>query len=132
AVNVILSNYPLLLINLETGGGKTLLFFLPLKLSSARITIVIAPLIALLDDLALRASESGIEHVHFNESLNHKDSASLKNGTLVIASQDCVDGEGFKKFVWRLASKDRLDRVVLDEVHMTVTDLSYRDILSRA
>ncbi|RPA72972.1 hypothetical protein BJ508DRAFT_189550, partial [Ascobolus immersus RN42] len=116
---------------METGGGKTLLFFLPLKMQSARITIAIVPLIALMDDLAYRATSHGIEPLQFYEGLYYEDYVKLSGSKLIIVSQDAVHLPKFKKLAHKLHAEGRLDRIVIDEVHMTVTDQDFRVNLAR-
>src|SRR5690606_3829927 len=97
---------------------------------NAGITIFVAPLISLMDDMAHRAAHEGIPHLHFSEAIIYEYD-KLLDGTLIIASQDIICGEGFRRLVRRLVADSRLDWVVVDEAHMSVTEQGYRDILAR-
>lgn len=135
SMDAVLSNDKIIVVTMETGGGKTLLFFLPLKLPNAAVTIYIAPLLGLTHDMAHRATAAKIANIVYTEEYvrNHEQTQggfSGTSGTLIIVSQDQVGQEGFKKFVKRLVSKGLLDRIVIDEAHMTVTELDYRNSLA--
>lgn len=130
AMNIVLGPSRLILVTMETGGGKTLLFFLPLKFPDARITIYIAPLIALTHDMSHRALAAGIATIYYTEATIRALDEGIPDGTLLIVSQEQVMQEHFKKLVRFLIAEGRLDRIVLDEAHMTVTEQSYRNTLA--
>jgi superfamily II DNA helicase RecQ len=47
---------------IPTGGGKSLLFMLPVAVSRDRVTIVIVPIVALRQDMYKRSNEKGIPY----------------------------------------------------------------------
>ena len=60
ALQLILEEKKDVLAILPTGGGKSLLFFLPTMLEPGMTTVVIVPLIAVMDDLRDRCTQAGI------------------------------------------------------------------------
>jgi len=60
ALQLILEGKKDVLAILPTGGGKSLLFFLPTMLEPGMTTVVIVPLIAVMDDLRDRCTQAGI------------------------------------------------------------------------
>ncbi|RPA73284.1 P-loop containing nucleoside triphosphate hydrolase protein, partial [Ascobolus immersus RN42] len=129
AMNAVLCKTPRLMVTMETGGGKTLLFFLPLKMKGAAVTIYVAPLIVLMHDIVHRARQAGIPCIQYSEShiaSIQRSGGRIQDGTLVVVMQEMVGYESFQKFSNELIAEHRLDRVVLDEIHMTVCDQGYR------
>ncbi|EGX50726.1 hypothetical protein AOL_s00054g994 [Orbilia oligospora ATCC 24927] len=110
---------------LPTGGGKSLLFQLPTRLTGARTTVVIVPFKALQDDIMEKTSNLGIPNSRWDNA--NKD--QLKHN-LIFASLEHVRDTSFHSFLQRLQAEQALDRIVLDECHLALTeDVSYRPTL---
>lgn len=110
---------------LPTGGGKSLLFQLPTLLERAKHTVVIIPFKALQDDIMIKSSELDIPCSLWDSA---KPNQPLHN--LIFASLEHVRGSNFHSFLQQLQANQILDRIVLDECHLTLTeDVSYRPTL---
>jgi len=111
---------------LPTGSGKSLLFQLPSFLGSFRVSIIIEPLVSLLQDQHSRAKTLGISSAIF-DARNPPDSASL-----VFTTPETFLSSDFRNFVNRLRITYRLDRVYIDEVQVVLNSKqSFRRELSR-
>ena len=98
-----------------TGGGKSLSFMLPAYCVPGGVTVVIAPLVSLKDDLQRRCEELQIDSTIW-ESQRPNRVASV-----VFVSPESAVSKTFSTFVNRLKGTFQLDRVVVDECH-TVLD----------
>lgn len=107
-----------LVVVMRTGGGKSLLFQLGSLLPGAGVTVVILPLVVLRQDLVGKCLDLQVPHAEWPAE------APL---TLVSVESACT--EDFGGFLRRLHDQSRLDRIVLDEAHMVLTDSSYREAL---
>jgi RecQ family ATP-dependent DNA helicase len=98
-----------------TGGGKSLSFMLPAYCVPGGVTIVIAPLVSLKEDLQRRCEELKIDSTIW--------SARRPNRTtsVIIVTPESAISKGFSTFINRLQGTFKLDRVVVDECH-TVLD----------
>ena len=110
---------------LPTGGGKSLLFQLPSCLVGAKHTVVIIPFRALLDDMMEKTKKLGIPSSRWD---------SVTEGQLVhnliFASVEQVQNSNFHAFLQSLQATGSLDRIVLDECHLVLTeDVTYRPSL---
>lgn len=108
---------------MATGEGKSLLFVLPCVLPEAGVTILVLPLVSLRGDLVRRVRELGIEY-HVWSPEEPETSAPL-----VFATVEAAATSKFRSFAARLAAKQELDRIVVDEAHLTVTASDYRQAM---
>ncbi|KAK0831221.1 hypothetical protein LTS02_018274, partial [Friedmanniomyces endolithicus] len=104
---------------LPTGAGKSLLFMLPCTLPDARITVLVVPLVALYGDMLRRIREMRIEHLEWQPGEN-------REAALVLVSAEAVSTKDFMKYARRLIVQQKLDRIVVDECHLTVIAAEYR------
>ena len=110
---------------LPTGGGKSLLFQLPTLLAGARHTVVIIPFRALQDDLLKKCTELGIPSSRWDTGSRGRAMAGL-----IFASLEHVVQPAFHAFLQGLQAEESLDRIVLDECHLVLTeDAEYRPSL---
>jgi superfamily II DNA helicase RecQ len=98
-----------------TGGGKSLSFMLPAYCVPGGVTIVIALLVSLKDDLQRRCEELEIDSTIW-ESQRPNRVASI-----IFVTPESAVSKTFSTFVNRLKGTFQLDRVVVDECH-TVLD----------
>ncbi|PNP44463.1 hypothetical protein TGAMA5MH_03809 [Trichoderma gamsii] len=111
---------------LATGSGKTLLFMVGAALEDARTTIVILPTVALRGDMLRRVRKVGIKHsVWLPGSKTTKRASRL---VVVSAEAACIDS--FLTYARRLVDQQQLDRIVVDECHLTVTASKFRESMS--
>ena len=96
---------------LPTGLGKSLLFQLPASIDFLGVTIVILPLLSLLQSQLARARALNISATIF-DSRNPPDSVQL-----VFTTPESSITSDFQNFLSRLEQFKRLDRIVIDECH---------------
>ena len=104
---------------LPTGAGKSLLFMLPCTLPDARITILIVPLVSLHGDMLRRVGEMKIDHLEWQPG-------ESREAALILVSAEAVSSKDFMKYARRLVAEQKLDRIVVDECHLTVVAAEYR------
>lgn len=112
---------------LPTGFGKSLIFqFLSLALDG--ITLVISPLIALMEDQSIGLEKKGISHVVFNSNISKKQQTKaynvLINGSvkLVYTSPEKLLNKEFRELFRQLD----VSLVVIDEAHTILWKDSFR------
>ena len=93
---------------LGTGSGKTLPVLIGTAVSDAGTTILILPMVALRADMLRRFHAVGIRYLIW--SVDCKRTASL-----VIVSAEAACSQSFLEYAHVLVSKQKLDRIVLDE-----------------
>lgn len=111
---------------LATGSGKTLLFMVGAALEDARTTIVILPTVSLRGDMLRRVRKVGIKHSVWLPGSKTTNRASR----LVVVSAEAACTESFLTYARRLADQQQLDRIVVDECHLTVTASKFRESMS--
>lgn len=104
---------------LPTGAGKSMLFMLPCTLPNAGITILVVPLVSLRGDLLRRVEELHIEHLEWTPD-------EAREAALVFVSVEAACTSAFMRYARSLVSQQKLDRIVIDECHLTVTAVEYR------
>jgi hypothetical protein len=102
-----------------TGSGKTLVIIIGAVITDTGTTILVLPMVALRGDILRRFHEVGIRPLIW--SVNCRQSASL-----VIISAEAAYTQGFLEYCHILVSKQKLDRIVIDEGHLTITASNYR------
>lgn len=116
---------PIILIS-PTASGKSLYFQLPASLDFLGVTIVILPLLSLLQDQLARAKALNIVATIFSPR-SPPDSAQL-----VFTTPETSLETDFQNFLSRLRQFKRLDRIVIDECHVVLnTRQTFRKQLGR-
>jgi len=112
-----------LLAIMPTGGGKSLCFQLPAVLQPG-ITLVISPLIALMQDQVRLLQDNGIPATYINSSLDSSQvSARLRGAAqgeyklLYLAPERLLQPGFFDGVLMRLASGRGINAFVVDEAH---------------
>jgi superfamily II DNA helicase RecQ len=105
---------------LPTGAGKSLLFMLPCSLPGAGITILVVPLVSLRSDLLRRLTELRIEHMVWLPG-------ERRETPLVMVTVEAAATADFRAYAQGLIDQQKLDRIVVDECHLTVTAATYRE-----
>jgi len=123
-MNVTMSNYDCMLI-MPTGGGKSLCFQLPAVVSNG-FTLVISPLISLMEDQLMALDRLGINAALLSSSIPTKDVTIIQN---LLVDKECpyklvyVTPERIaksKRFMAKLEKAyavGNVSRIVIDEVH---------------
>ena len=104
---------------LATGGGKTLIFMVAARLAGAGTTIVVVPTVALRDNLLDRLSIADITTVVWVPG-------EWRSAPLVLISAEAACTTGFLDYAHGLVLRQKLDRIVMDECHLTIIAASYR------
>ena len=125
-INATLSNKDTILI-MPTGSGKSLCYQLPAVLSPG-LTLVVSPLVSLMEDQLLAVKTLGIESSTLNASTSREDTNRIftemtkKDCTLKILYVTPEKISKSKRFMSKLEKTYEigcLSRVVIDEVHCT-------------
>jgi ATP-dependent DNA helicase RecQ len=107
---------------MPTGGGKSICFQLP-ALMQTGVTIVISPLIALMQDQVTALKENGIGATFLNSTLtgrdNHLRSQAILNGAikLVYVAPERLFAEQFLEFLNIVKNKIGIAGFAVDEAH---------------
>lgn len=116
-----LSNRDLLII-MPTGGGKSLCFQLPALLKPG-LTVVVSPLIALMQDQVDALQDNGIGATFLNSSLRMEDvrsrEAAILDGKikLLYVAPERLLGERFLPFLDKVRSNIGISAFAIDEAH---------------
>jgi ATP-dependent DNA helicase RecQ len=108
---------------MPTGGGKSLCFQLPAILRSG-VTIVVSPLIALMQDQVRLLSQNGITATYINSSLAGAEVSARLTGMqrgeyklVYVAPERLLQGEFIGRILPKLAESAGIDAFVIDEAH---------------
>ena len=104
---------------LPTGAGKSLLFMLPCTLPNAGVTVLVVPLVSLYGDMLRRVRAMKIDHLEWQPGED-------REAALILVSAEAVSTKDFMEYARRLIAQQRLDRIVIDECHLTVIAAEYR------
>ena len=111
-----------LLVVMPTGGGKSLCFQLPALLKPG-LTVVVSPLIALMQDQVDTLLDNGISATFLNSSLSlpevrsrEKDLLNGKTKLLYVAPERLL-GERFGAFLEQIAAQVGISAFAIDEAH---------------
>jgi superfamily II DNA helicase RecQ len=96
-----------------------LLFMLLCTLPDARTTILIVPLVSLHRDILRRIKEMRIDHLEWH-------TGESREAALVLVSAEAASSKDFVKYARRLIAEQKLDRIVVNECHLTVVATDYR------
>ena len=106
------------LVIMPTGGGKSICYQIP-ALASEGITLVVSPLIALMNDQVLALKQLGVEADSLHSNLAYEESQEvyerLKNGTLKLLymSPERINNEITQRFLSTL----NIGLIAIDEAH---------------
>ena len=125
-INATMSNKDTILI-MPTGGGKSLCYQLPAVLTPG-LTLVVSPLVSLIEDQLLASNNLGIQSCGLNSSSSREDvsrihatmiqkDSSLK--LLFVTPEKIAKGKRFMSKLEKSYEVGRLSRIVIDEVHCT-------------
>ncbi|KAG5893334.1 hypothetical protein JTB14_037494 [Gonioctena quinquepunctata] len=128
AINATLTKKDVLLL-MPTGGGKSLVYQLP-ALINERLTLVVSPLLSLIDDQLMGLKKLGIEAETLNSSSPKGDkkrihasmiSENSKLRLLYVTPEWVAKSKVFMTYLQKCFDKGFLDRIVIDEVHCCST-----------
>jgi len=107
---------------MQTGGGKSLIYWISGK--ALGTTVVISPLIALIDEQARKLEEQGhkvmVTHGGINSNKQIENLTEFCNGNLnpdfIFASPERIATDGYFEYCFKKRSKD-IKLIVIDEIH---------------
>lgn len=117
------------LVVLPTGGGKSLTWMLPAAMmqkvsnrigKSAPVLIVLVPVIALMQDLNMKAKSLGINVATWEERFD-------AGTSVIIASVDVIRRKEYGEFVMGAYKGGALAGIVVDEVHLLLMWNNFRN-----
>lgn len=107
---------------MPTGGGKSLCFQLPALLRSG-VTIVVSPLIALMQDQVDALKDNGIGATFLNSTLNLEEARSRQRAILqgkiklLYVAPERLLNSGFGEFLEQIAASVGISAIAIDEAH---------------
>ncbi|MDJ0708175.1 MAG: DNA helicase RecQ [Leptolyngbyaceae cyanobacterium MO_188.B28] len=120
-IEEVLKNQDVLVV-MPTGGGKSLCYQLPALLKLG-VTVVVSPLIALMQDQVEALQDNGISATFLNSSLNSEESRSRQEALmegrikLLYVAPERLLSETFSPFFQLLSEKVGLAAFAIDEAH---------------
>ena len=123
-INATLSNKDAILI-MPTGGGKSLCYQLPAIISGG-VTLVISPLVSLMEDQLIQMKSLGIDSCMLNASSSKEDinrvHTAMTDGKnplklLYVTPEKLAKSKRFMSKLEKTYEMGRLSRIVIDEVH---------------
>ncbi|KAJ3538055.1 hypothetical protein NMY22_g5325 [Coprinellus aureogranulatus] len=111
-----------IIIVLRTGLGKTAIALLPTMVESG-VTVVVVPLVILLEEWESRLRDAGISY----EVFLHDRKTPLRTGVrVVLVSSDTARFKSWKEAIATLDNIRPVVRMVVDEAHYYFTDIDFR------
>ncbi|KAI9035706.1 uncharacterized protein KD926_002987 [Aspergillus affinis] len=129
ALHLFLSRVPYLIMILPTAGGKTTLFLLGASLATSRTTILVAPLVALKQDLHQKALKLGLSVGVYEE--NPESTSEPSPSRILLISIESVATPAFFSYAKALIAKNQLDYIIFDECHLIPLAKNYRKVMNR-
>lgn len=121
-----------LILVLPTGAGKSIFFFLPAVVEVSGTTVVVVPFVALLNDLAERASAARLDFLLWKREFGEdREGTKQRDARLVLISADLAVSARFLGYLESLRSRGQLRRVFIDETHTILVDQTYRSRLGQ-
>ena len=115
-----------LLVILPTGGGKTLVYLLPIFIERDMTTVVVVPFVALVDQVEEQCKGVGLSC----QIWEREGFSSGKTQVIIVGVENAILAE-FHNVLIQLESTNRLARIVIDECHTLVSQRDFRPIMRR-
>ena len=111
ALQAILARQSRVVVVMQTGGGKSLLYMLPACCSVDSITVVVVPLVSLLADQIRRCKQAGLRVAQWGKN------KAVRLAQVVLVTPESAVTKAFGRFLLEKISAGLLDRIVIDECH---------------
>ncbi|KAJ6453407.1 hypothetical protein C8R45DRAFT_945244 [Mycena sanguinolenta] len=106
----------------KTGSGKSLIAVVPSLLEDA-ITVIVVPLLSLMEDWERRLDAFGIPYERFRGAANPK---ILGQANIVLVTSDMLKGKAWTAAIAELSQRRTITRIVVDEGHYYAADRDFR------
>ena len=106
-----------------TGFGKSLLYMIPAILKPNKVTIVLCPLVALIDDIKRRLSAASVDFALFKDR-------GTTSANLIITSVEATTTPSYNNFVVTQTLRGKLHAIVLEEGHLALTSAHFRPCMA--
>jgi len=113
----------------RTGGGKTAIVFGP-ALFQLGVTIFLAPLKTLRGDIRRRCIEMKIPYQEYRDINRNGDFGNVPDGLILISPEEVGPGH-FQNIVSAINASGRLDRIVIDEIHLIWISDDFRSCMNK-
>ena len=123
------SRHSLLLVE-PTGGGKSATFILPTLVEGAGLTVAVFPFIALRRGVYKRCYDKNIRCVEWTPA-RASNMGQYYNANLVLVQAEYLPNNAFLQFLQVLKVSGRLDRIVVDEAHVRITQEKWRTAVTK-
>ena len=115
-----------LLCLMPTGSGKSLVYQLPAVAAEQKVTIVVAPLLALINDQLEHLGQLNIKAETLNSEISVRDKKRImedviKEGPatkILYVTPELCEQDVFHQMVTKMVKKDKLGWLVVDESHI--------------
>jgi superfamily II DNA helicase RecQ len=104
---------------LGTGSGKSLIIMVAAVMEGAGTTVLVLPTVALRTNMLQRAQKMGVRTITWSPG-------QTRTAPLVVVSAEAACSQGFGDYVSKLQVRQVLDRIIVDEAHLTITASGYR------
>ena len=112
---------------LPTGSGKSAVIATIVSLEKLKVTAVLCPLRSLLSDWQRRLTRLQLPF----EVFNPQQAVISGQASLVLVSLDVTAGAAWRQAVRSMRPEIKLNRYVVDEAHLIITESSYRDVMHK-
>lgn len=112
---------------LPTGSGKSAVVATIAKLEKLKVTAVLCPLRSLFSDWKRR-----LDRLQFSYEIFSPLTGTISGqAPILLVSLDSITSASWQQAVASMRPEVTLNRYVIDEAHMILTEASYRDIMTR-
>ena len=124
AIKFVIENHPISVVIMPTGAGKSTVFTVPAAFREAKLTLVIVPFAALLEDMINRCQKLGLRTHQWSDKEQAR--GSLGTAEIVVAGTWTCTNDVFRTWVKKVSLDGWLDRIVIDEAHLLYTQAKFR------
>lgn len=124
--HVVLRRFDVLFVA-PTGSGKTAVILLPCLHNPTKTTVLVVPYVSLVRQFVSNCIEFEIPHQVWSPDQPIRSPCSI-----LIVSVEHIDAAQLHHDLTVLHQWHRLDRIVLDEIHLYLTEAEFRDKLDRS
>ncbi|KXN84688.1 ATP-dependent DNA helicase tlh2 [Leucoagaricus sp. SymC.cos] len=113
------------IVALPTGSGKTMVPLISALLNPSKVTGIIVPFIALLEDYTQRLMKYGIRHEVFTTRML----SFPEDCPIILSTIDLAVTREYRTCVLRAKARESMNLLLIDEVHEVPTSKNYRPVM---